>query len=187
MAVVNRLSTLISNIDASPRVLNQSWQGGGNDTIEIGSVASVATDSIGSTYRFGFVPSGVRVQDVQLMTDGTTAGVWTLGVYNNDQTGSSVSVGGVVTKSAAGAVPIANAGSIFNAAGISTAAAQAGWASVYKPSILAAGFLANNTNLRVWELLGLDFDPLAVYHLVATSTTAPTSVGVIALQWSWVR
>jgi hypothetical protein len=41
--------------------------------------------------------------------------------------------------------------------------------------------------LRVWELLGLLQDPNYEFHLVLTATTAPTSVGSISLQWSWVR
>lgn len=187
MAVVNRLSTVISNYDANPRVLTSGYLAGANDTIGVAAVASVATDSIGSTYRFGFMPSGVRIEDIQMMTDGTTAGVWQLGVYDNDQQSCTTSTGGVFTTTAPVVVPVTNANQIFTSTGFSTAAAQAAWASVYKPSILAGGFLAANCNLRVWELLGLDFDPFYEFHLVATATTAPTSVGTITLQWAWVR
>lgn len=84
MAVVNTKSTLISNYEAQPRVLSSGYLAGGSDTITVAVVPAAATDSIGSTYRFGFLPSGVRVQDIQLMNDATTAGVWQLGVYLND-------------------------------------------------------------------------------------------------------
>lgn len=187
MAVVNRLSTTIANYDANPRVLTSGYIAGANDTVCVATVATVATDSIASTYRFGFVPSGVRIQDVEIQNDATTAGVWQIGVYDNDQQACTTSTGGVVTTAAPTVVPVANANAIFNSGGVSTAAAQAGWVSAYKPSILAAGFLAANNLLRVWELLGLDFDPFYEFHLVLTATTAPTAVGTIAIQYTWVR
>lgn len=87
MAVVNKLSTLVSNYEAQPRVLSSGYVSGGTDTITVATVAAAATDSIASTYRYGFLPSGVRVQDVQLINDATTAGVWKLGVYLNDTQG----------------------------------------------------------------------------------------------------
>jgi len=186
MAVVNRLSTTISNFDASPRVLTSGYIAGANDTVCVATVATVATDSIGSTYRYGFLPSGVRVQDIELMNDATTAGVWKFGVYNNDQQALTSTTGGVVSTSAAGALSLTSSDQIF-ATGVSTAAANSAWKSVYSPSILAAGFLAANVLLRVWELLGLDFDPFYEFHLTITATTAPTAVGTIALQYTWVR
>lgn len=187
MAVVNTKSVLVTNYDAQPKVLSSGFLSGGSDTIEISSVTSVATDNIGSTYRFGFISSGVRVQDIQIMNDATTAGIWDVGVYGNTQQPCTTVTGGVTTTTVPGAVPATDAQEIFNDAGISTAAAQATWASIYRPSILGAGFLAANCTLRVWELLGLDKDPFYLFHLVLTATTAPTAVGVITLQWSWVR
>lgn len=186
MGVVNTKSTLITNYDASPRVLSSGYQAGGNDTIGIATVGSGATDSIGSTYRFGFIPSGVRIQDIQIVNDATTAGVWQLGVYCNTQQGGIFTTGGVPASAAAGAVPVTNANLIFGV-GISTAAAQTTFKSVYTPTILTAAYTAANNNLRVWELLGLSVDPFYEFHLVLTSTTAPTAAGSITLQWSWVR
>ncbi len=84
MALVTRLSTIISNYEAQPRILTSGYISGANDTVGTGIVSAVSTDSIGSIYRFGFIPSGVRVEDIQMKNDATTAGVWTLGVYLND-------------------------------------------------------------------------------------------------------
>jgi hypothetical protein len=230
MAVVTRLSTLVSNYEAQPRVLSSGYLAGGNDTITVGTVGAVSTDSIASVYKFGFVPSGVRVQDIQLMNDATTAGVWKLGVYTNDlqslnmggpgysvQTWNSTTAyvpgnvvqynnviyycttgntnsappsgnwttGGSVT-AAPGVVPIPNADQIFGT-GISTAAANTTWKSVYTPLIGAVGASASNASLRVWELLGMVQDPFYEFLLTATATTAPTANGNITLQYSWVR
>jgi hypothetical protein len=227
MAVVNTKSTIISNYDAQPRVLTNGYIGGGSDTIFCGIVPAAATDSIGSTYRFAFIPSGVRIQDIQLQNDATTAGVWSMGVYLNDLQGLNLSsfvnqwsattayvIGNVVqyngviyactannTNSAppsgnwatglpvnlaAGALPIPGAAGIFGT-GISTATANANWKSVFTPLQLTATGSAGNTNLRVWELLGLISDPMYEFNLVLTSTTAPTAAGNIALQGSWIR
>ena len=186
MAVVNSKAVNVSNYDAQPRILTSGFIAGANDTVSVGVVASVATDSIGSTYRFGFLPSGVRIEDVQIQNDATTAGVWQCGVYNNTQQAGVFQTGGVNTSAGPGVVPVANANLIL-AVGVSTAAAQTIWKSIYSPTILAAAYTAGNTPLRVWELLGLSVDPFYEFHIVLTATTAPTAVGNIALQWTWVR
>jgi hypothetical protein len=84
MALVTRLSTIVSNYEAQPRVITSGYLAGANDTIGVGTIATVATDSIGSIYRFGFIPSGIRIEDLQMQNDATTAGVWQIGVYLND-------------------------------------------------------------------------------------------------------
>lgn len=84
MAVVTRLSTLVSNYEAQPRVLNSGYLAGATDTIGTATVGAVSTDSIASVYKFGFLPSGVLIENLNLMNDATTAGVWKFGVYTND-------------------------------------------------------------------------------------------------------
>jgi hypothetical protein len=227
MAVVTRLSTIVSNYEASPRVLTSGYLSGANDTVGVATVATVATDSIGSTYKFAFIPSGIRIEDIQMQNDATTAGVWKLGLYTNDLQslntalylntwnsttayvpGNAVQFNGVVyycttgnTNSqppsgnwttgsavviAPGAIPIPNADQIFGT-GISTAAANTTYKSIYSPSIGAVGVAAANVNLRVWELMGFAIDPEYMFNMVLTATTAPTAVGTIALQYGWVR
>lgn len=85
MAIVNTKSAIVSNYDAQPRVLTSGYISGSGDTVGCGIVAAVSTDNIGSTYRYAFLPSGVRVQDIQIKNDATTAGVWTMGVLCNTQ------------------------------------------------------------------------------------------------------
>lgn len=84
MALVTRQSSTVSNYDAQPRILTSGYLAGATDTICYASVASVSTDSIGSIYTYGFLPSGVRIEDIQMLNDATTAGVWSMGVYTND-------------------------------------------------------------------------------------------------------
>jgi hypothetical protein len=90
MALVTRPSTNVSNYAAQPRVLTSGYIAGANDTICTAAVGAVSTDSIGSIYQFGFLPSGVRIEDILLQTDATTAGVWSLGIYTNGTQGLQV-------------------------------------------------------------------------------------------------
>lgn len=230
MAVVNTLGTLVSNYNAQPRVLSSGYLAGANDTNVVATVAAASTDSIGSTYRFCFIPSGVRIIDVQMQNDLTTTGVWQMGVLCNTQQalnmggpgfsvqgwsstqayvpGNVVQFNGVIyycttsntnsqppsgnwttggsVVAAAGSVPIPNAQLIFGGA-ISTAAAKTIWTSVYSPTQGAVAQTASNVNLRIWELLGMIQDPEYMFHLVLTSTTAPTANGNISLQLTWAR
>ena len=229
MALVTRVSTNVSNYAASPRVLTSGYLAGANDTICTAAVGAVSTDSIGSIYEFGFLPSGVRIEDILLQNDATTAGVWSVGIYCNAQMalnmggpgysvqtwnsttayviGNVVQFAGVIyycttgnTNSQPpsgnwttggsviaqpGSIPIPNAQLIL-AQGVSTAAANATWKPIYSPQQLTV-VGAINTQLRIWELLGMVQDPFYEFLIAMTSTTAPTANGNIALQWEWVR
>ena len=90
MALVTRQSTAVSNYAASPRILTSGYLVGANDTIATNAVGAVSTDSIGSIYQFGFLPSGVRIEDILLQNDATTAGVWQIGIYLNNNQGLNV-------------------------------------------------------------------------------------------------
>jgi hypothetical protein len=235
MALVTRLGTLISNWEAQPRILSSGYLAGANDTAGVGTVGAVSTDSIGSIYKFAKLPSGIRIYDIQLMNDATTAGVWSMGLYTNDLqslnvsaptsgggqgayptwnsttayvTGNVVIFNGVIYTASAGStgsqppsgnwttggatvVPpgtlvIASAVGILGT-GISTAAANATWKSVYSPAVTSGAFGAINANLRIWELLGMAQDPFYEFDLALTATTAPTANGNITLQFDWVR
>jgi hypothetical protein len=229
MAVVNTKSPILLNFDAVPRINTLPYLGGANDTICKAVITAAAGDSIGSTYRFGFIPSGVSLADIQMQNDAISSGTWNLGVYCNSQQGLNlggpgysvqtwsstvayvpgnvVLFNGIVygcivpntnsqppsgnwttggtSIASPGSVPIPNSPQIF-ATGISAAAANTTWKSIYSPTNLTALYTAGNTALRVWELLGMVQDPDYLFHLVMTATIAPSS-GNIALQWSWVK
>ena len=235
MALVTRNSVLVSNYDAQPRVLSSGYLAGANDTVAVSTVTTVATDSIGSIYKFGFIPSGIRVEDIQLQNDATTAGVWNLGVYTNDiaglnlqgvsgpspgsiynqwnvattyVTGNVVIYNGVVYTASAGStgstppsgnwttggaanVPpatLVTASSVQSlGTAISTASANTTWKSIYTPQVTTITQTAAYVGLRLWELLGMAQDPYYEFILAMTATTAPTAVGAISLQWTWVR
>jgi hypothetical protein len=90
MPIVNTKSAGITSFDAPQRLISGGNLTGASITISKAVIAAGATDFIGSTYRFGFVPSGVSIQDVQMQNDATITGAWQLGVYLNSQQGLNV-------------------------------------------------------------------------------------------------
>jgi hypothetical protein len=85
MAVINSFSSVLASFNATQRVVSAAYVSGGSLTCSVASVAAAASDSIGSVYRFGFIPSGARIESIKMQNDATTAGVWTLGAYLNTQ------------------------------------------------------------------------------------------------------
>lgn len=173
MAVVNIKSTLVSNYDAQPRVLSNSLEAGGGVEETVGIVAVGATDTAASVYRVGFISSGVRISDVEIMNDSLTTGTsYKFGVALNTQDG--------------GALPAALSDAIFGSV-VNLVTLRNTWTSIYFPSILGAGGLVANTRLRIWELLGFTADTFKEYHLIMTGVTASTVGGNVAVKYSWVR
>lgn len=186
MAVTNTKSTIVTNFDAQPRVLTSGYLAGANDTVTCITMSTVTGDSANSTYKLCFIPSGVRIEDIQCQNEAMTAGVVKLGLYTNTQQSATSVTTGVTTVTAPATIAAASADQIFGT-GISFAAAKTVWTSVYTPTILAGSVLAANNGLRVWELLGFDKDPFYEYHLVATVTTGITTGAGFAFQVTWVR
>jgi hypothetical protein len=173
MAVVNVKSPLISNYDAQPRILSSGYLAGANDIVQCGVIACGATDSAASVYRVGWLPSGARIEDIQIQNDANTGGTsYKLGVLFSTNDGG----GTVVTFS----------DQIF-ASAITMASARNVWTSIYNPSILSAGGLPVNCALRVWELLGLAADPYKEYHLAWTAVAPGSAGGNIATQLTYVK
>lgn len=166
MAVVNVKSVIVSNYDAQPRILTSGFIAGSNDTIFTGIVTCGATDSANSVYRIGYIHSGTLVSDIYIQNDANTGG-------------TSYKFGVALSTFDGGGLPVAGSDSIF-ATVVTMAAARNVWTAILNPSILAAGGLPANNNLRVWELLGLAADPFKEYHLIMTAVTPGTGGGVVA-------
>lgn len=120
----------------------------------VGTIETLAADSVGSTYRLVRVPSNARIASILLANDAMTAGVYNLGLYN------IAAQGGLVVNAA-----------LF-ATGVSLAAAAV-YTNQYLPDIALV-------EKRVWELLGLPKDPGLQYDITATLTTAVTAAGTLS-------
>jgi hypothetical protein len=171
---VNVKSTSVTNYEANPRVLTSGYIAGGGDTIGCAVVTSGASDSNTSTYRFGFIPSGVRVSELQLINT----------VANTSGTDYDV---GLLFATADGGGSIATGAEEIFAQSISMVTTRLVMTDILAPSILDAGPLATNLTLRVWELLSLAADPFKEYHLTITANTVGSVGTAMGLQWAWVR
>lgn len=173
MGVVNVKSTQISNYDAQPRILTNPWIERFDPQIGVGIAVCGASDSAGSIYRLGFLPSGAFVETLSVMNDANTSGTsYKFGVALNTIDG--------------GGLPVANSDQIF-ASGVSMASARTTMTGILSPSILNAGGLAANFNLRIWELLGFTADPFKLYHLIMTAVTAGSAGGNVAVRYSYAK
>lgn len=175
MALVTRQSVLVSNYDAQPRVLSSGYLAGANDTVGVASVGAVSTDSIGSIYTFGFMPSGVRIEDVQMQNDATTAGVWSLGVYTNDLQSLNL------------AAPASGGGQGAYATWSSTATYVTGNVVIYNGVVYTAS--AGSTNSAPpsgnWTTGGSVVVPPSTLVIAAASAILGSGISTAAAKTAW--
>ena len=162
MAVVDVLSPLITNRDATPRTINPVVNDGARMRTKVATVEVTNGDSIGSTFRFFSIPSNARVQSLKVFCDAITSGATDIGLYQTTQYGGAV----VDANAYASAQTIATA----NVLGIETA------------------FEARNIDKvanRVWQDAGLTADPTREYDIVGTLTAAATATGTLTLMMQY--
>lgn len=173
MAVVNIKSTLVSNADSSPVILNNPYVALGLDRFQTAVVAIGSTDTAASTYRLCKIASSANISDIQIQNDALT-------------TGTSYKCGVLFQAVDGGAVVVAASDQICFSA-VSMVAARNVWTSLYFPAILGAAGLVANQTLRIWELLGLTVDPFKVYDLVISGVTVSTVGGNIAARVAYAQ
>lgn len=163
MAQVSALKTTsITNLDASPSLRAQSWTHGSNAKNYAGTVETLATDSIASTYRFFRIGSWMR--PVAL-------------AYACDALGTSCAgdVGLYKTATDGGAVVDAD----FFASAVAIAAAT-NWTDITHEA--ASAMDISKVEQRIWEVLGLTIDPNIEYDVVVTLTAATVAGGTLSLR-----
>lgn len=153
MAEVNRNSSSIANAVAVPVVKNAPHRCGVLKEV-IGVVTPAADDSANSIHRFVRVPSNARISQVLLSAaDATTAGAVNIGVYQTAENGGAV----VDADLFASAVDLAN-----------SAAAAAGNGDFTHES---GEYTFAESDLPLWEVLGLSADPKRDYDIATTIST----------------
>ena len=161
MAVVAVKSTLITNADATPAVLNSPRVDGGFERIEVATAAITDTDSIGSTYRMFRVPSNAVMTDLRIYSPdiGTTT-ISDIGLYRTAKDG--------------GAVVDAD----FFASALSLKDGALNGVDVLHES---AVFSIANSGKELWDALGLTSDPSVFYDVAFTLTAAADATGTVKL------
>ncbi len=159
MAVVAVKSTLITNADATPVVLNSPRVDGGSERVAVATAAITDTDSIGSTYRMFRVPSNAVMTDLRIYSPdiGTTT-ITDIGLYAAD--------GGAV------------ADADFFASALSLKDGALNGTDVLHE---AAVFTIANSGKELWDALALTSDPRVFYDVTLTLTAAADATGTVKL------
>ena len=161
MAVVAVKSTLVTNADALPAVLNNPRVDGGFERIEVATAAITSGDSIASTYRMFRVPSNAVMTDLRIYSPdiGTTT-ISDIGLYRTAKDG--------------GAVQDAD----FFASAVSLKDGALNGTDVLHE---AAVFTIANSGKELWDALGLTSDPSVFYDVALTLTAAADATGTVKL------
>lgn len=159
MAVVEVKSTLITNADATPVVLNSPRVDGAFERVKVSTVAITSGDSATSIYRMFRVPSNAVVTDLKIYSPdiGTTT-VADIGLYAAD----------------GGAVVDAD----FFASALSLKDGALNGVDVLHES---AVFSIANSGKELWDALGLTSDPSVSYDVALTLTGAADATGTVKL------
>jgi hypothetical protein len=159
MAVVEVKSTLITNADATPVVLNSPRVDGAFEHVKVATAAITSGDSVGSTYRMFRVPSNAVVTDLRIYSPdiGTTT-IADIGLYAAD--------GGAV------------ADADFFASVLSLKDGALNGTDVLHE---AAVFTIANSGKELWDALGLTSDPSVFYDVTLTLTGAADATGTVKL------
>lgn len=155
MAEVHKKSTLVTNMDAIPRVYTDPRIHGAALTSQVQTYRTEATDdSIGSTYRMLRVPSRARMSMILLSSDGADATIEAnLGVYRTAEDGGAV----------------VDADLFGSALALDTATAGV---NVLEES---AQLAPEERIMPLWQAAGMSADPDAELDIVFTVTAAATT------------
>ena len=160
MAVVTTKSGVITNRDATPKVLNNAAISGGGIKSFAGTLEAVSGDSIGSVYIMGSIPSNARVHQVLALCDAITTCAADVGIYDTTANG--------------GAVVDAD----FFASAQSLASALTGTDVTHESGVYGV----EDIEKPLWEALGLTSDPCKMYDIAYTLTAAAGSAGTVSLK-----
>jgi hypothetical protein len=166
MGVTHNKATVISNRDSTPQVISNGHLAGGALKGFAGVVEVLTTDSVGSTYRFGRVPSNARVSQLLASCDDSgTTGTMDFGVYKTTKDG-----GAVVDADFFSAAKSLNAAALKNS-------------DVTHDN--TSGFGVEKIEMQLWQALGLTADPCIDYDIVGTLTEVVVSQATVALKGSY--
>lgn len=159
-AVVSVKSTVITNLEAVPNVLNKAYLARGRVHALRGVCTSANGDSIASVYRFGRIKSNDLVK--QVMIDNATWGAactMDVGLYDTAGNGAAV------------------VDADFFASAVDMNAANRALDITRESGVITVA----NMEKRVWELLGLSADPNKDYEVCGTLVAAAAAAGACCI------
>jgi len=166
MAVVDTLSTELTNLDADPRVLAEPQHWHGRLRVKTATLAVAAADDDASIYRFVRVKSSDSLKSIQIMCDTITGATdYDCGLYTITSGGAAVDADlygdGLNFEVETPAVPHVLATAPY---------IEARFGDATTSNI-------NDINNRIWEDLGLASNPGLEYDLCLTANTVGSGAG----------
>jgi hypothetical protein len=170
MAVDHVKSTYITNLDATPSVMNTAGEGGPAPLKSVEGYATViASGSAGATYQLLRVPSNCKLKTLSFESAAQGAGAFSLGLY--------YATDGEGGKPAALLLAAAISSTLF-ASQINCAGAVA----ITEEINQVGTFTMVKRTQPLWQAAGLSSDPGGSFDIVATvdTTAVTTGTGIIA-------
>jgi hypothetical protein len=160
MAVELIKSTVITNSDAIPSVINTAQLARGQLMFSRGVAAVDVAASIASTYRLARVKSNDLIAGVDLSCTAITSAAGDIGLYKTAKDGGAV----------------VSAAFFASAQSLAAALAQT---NVTREAVTS--WTVANMEKPLWQALGLTEDPQIEYDVAITLTAAATAAGNVAL------
>lgn len=173
MSLVNMKSTLLTNRDATPKVLTDAYLSGGILEESQGSIKTNNGDNAGSQYRLISVESNARVSSLIWQSDSLGSGcILDVAVWYP----TAVPQGGANFLAASLAGTLISS-SIF-AAGLTAPSANA----LTEITNQSANYLIPLQETPLWNVLGLTSDPEISFDIGFTLRAATAAAGYVGLK-----
>ncbi len=174
MGVVNLKSTLITNRDATPKVLTDAYLAGGIMEEAQGSVKTGAADTAASVYRLVQVPSNARVSALFWQADALGSGcVLDVAVFYP----TTVPLGGGAFLASGSAAAMISS-SIF-ATGLAGSTSAVALTEITNQS---TNYLIPLQETPLWNVLGMVTDPEVDFDIGFSLRVATASAGYVGLK-----
>lgn len=159
MAVANTKSNIVTNADATPVDLSNTFINHGRLREQVAKVEVAAADDDGSVYRLFRVWSGWRISTLEVAGDALTSGTaFEVGVYQTAENGGAV----VDADEFASAVDLSSATALTD--------------KTYE----AVATEIDKIEMPLWERIGETADTKRWYDIALTATTVGSVAGTIA-------
>lgn len=177
MAVFALKSTVISNRDATPKVLTDAYVAGGEVLEAEGYVQTgSAADSVGSTYKMVSIPSNARMSSLMLRNEALgVGGAVNIGLYYP----TYIPVGAGLSAALAGTVIDAT---LF-ASALSVAAAAGPVEAMYESGTITIP----KGEMPLWQMAGLSADPMINLDIVIAVSTVLAAQGYIGVNAKYIK
>ena len=168
MATANTKCNNVTNLDATPRVMNPTYLMGGILKEQVGTVEIAAADDNNSVYRVGRVHSSWRISDIIRYNDAITSGAdYDVGLYDTADNGGAV----INVNAFADAVSL-------------TSASLTGTRDIYEAGSDTG---VEDIEQQVWQMAGLTEDPGKFMDVCYTGVTVGSGAGTLSVKIRYVE